>query len=608
MEKKGAKNQEMGSNEYLRNAEYKQTGDDGARKDSTSGSPLYNNQSATSLLQQQAPVLQWPDAPQPNLEHPLNKNSTDINERQTLFLNPQQPQQNPNNHHLHNGQSHLTVSEVPFWLPPYQPFAPIGITDSSWQASVLVGGASSGSGPISSLCYQGGYSYPVKFPGHWHPSSLWAQAQQSQPPYAFHYPIYAGGFNHSVPPPISDSSTSTQPHQIGSIQPPAKLSRKHQQMWKEQSAQNVHMRAAICRLEFEIAAYQSRLIKLEGEVWSLKAQRELAVTGSTGVNAGLDVQTSTRGRRKRSIAPIKELPPNVSKPKSRGRKPISCKIESPHKEVNSGKESTNKEENREATCHQMIGIVTTSIQEENCGKISNTWNGCSSELNGNQLKLSSNIQNPTLQNQLHQNNSGIQILGANPRAISEIKNGKEQNRKTAFSIPSQHIKGIDAKGTSASYTGMNNANHGWQSNILTEDCGRNMLNFRSHDFYDNSSIVRQEGKVLPEWSFFNQGASEEHDVVGSRKDEEEMQEDASSATDPTSPKAEGAFAPFENQLRPQGKGSQFPSRKARSDRVLADFPKHGSKLYDKIRIFLYLESSNSFIPRLPEPIEIEHEG
>lgn len=92
------------------------------------------------------------------------------------FLNPQQQQQNPVNNQTQIGQPQLTPAAGTVWLPPrpgfhaastsYQPIASMVASDSNWQSPVVVGGASSGPEPISTHCYQSGYSYPIGFPGN----------------------------------------------------------------------------------------------------------------------------------------------------------------------------------------------------------------------------------------------------------------------------------------------------------------------------------------------------------------------------------------------------------------------------------------------------------
>ncbi|XP_058081361.1 uncharacterized protein LOC131229419 isoform X2 [Magnolia sinica] len=543
-EKLTQKNQEIESHEYL-----KQTGVDRLRKNSKVGSPPHD--AVSSQAQQYIPTLQWPYTPQPStVEHTLSRqllntqqNSPAIlNQRQAPLLNPQQQQPNSINHHHQHGQLQVTPSLGAYWLPPrpgfqaaltpYQPLAPAGTTDSSWQAPVVVG-ASSGSESISTYGYQGGY-YPMGFPGPWYPPSLWGQPQQPQPPYSLHYPACTGGYDHfAVPPPASESLSFGQPHQRGIMQLQAKLSQKHQRIWEAQSAENVHLRTALCRVEAELATHRSKLLKLEAEVSSLKTQRDSAAEGSARAGAIPAVQTSKRGRPKRPIASVSSLPfTDDLQPKTRGRKPASCKVETEIKGLIPEKESLNKEEDRAKACQPVLGIGPASFQGETDGKISNTFvNGCPSELCGSKLKLSPDVQTiPTFQNQVHYS-PRVQISPVSLTPAVEMKgqDDKEECRKTAFSIPSQHIKGADAAGTS-------NGNHAWQSNILSED-------IRSHAFYDGANIIRQGGKLFSGWSFVNQDASEEpEDVVGSGKDDDEMEEDVSSAADEMSQaKAEGGF-------------------------------------------------------------------
>lgn len=297
-----------------------------------------------------------------------------------------------------------------------------------------------------------------------------------------------------------------------------------------QSAENIHLRAVLTRVEAEMAAHRSRLMWLEAEVSSLKAQRDSVMEGSVGAGSVLAVQASKRGRPKRNIAFTSVLPfSDDLQPRSRRKKPTSsCKVEAETKGLSPNKESLKQGENgAKASTNPMYGFGTISIQEQDDVKISTCLDGSVFELNGSKLKLSTDIPTQsTLQNQAHQN-PGIQISGVGPNPSLELKgSGKEENRKTAFSIPPQPAKETNVKGASAPQT------QTWHSNVLSDDCRRSMLEIRSHSFYDDTNIVRHGGKVFPGWSFGNEVASEEHDdVMGSGKDEGEMEEDTSSAAD-----------------------------------------------------------------------------
>ncbi|XXG56781.1 hypothetical protein AAC387_Pa03g4110 [Persea americana] len=542
------KNQDTEPNEHVISEDHGQTHMDYAKKNLKTGSPLHDI--VSPVTQQYLPTLQWLYTPQMTLEHPVGRHTfnfqqnspVDANQKQVPFLNPQQQQQNPVNNQTQIGQSQVNPGAGAFWLPrtglhaastSYQPITPVVAPESTWQAPVVVGGASSGPEPMSTYCYRSGYSYPLGFPGPWYPSTLGGQPQQSHPPYSLHYPSCAGVYGFfGVPPPMFDSSLSGQPHQRGVIPLATKLSQKHQQMWEAQSAENVHLRTALSHMEAEIAAHRSRLMWLEAEVSSLKAHRDSVMVGSMGAATVLSVQTSKRGRPKRTIASSSPTVLPFSddlQPKARRRKTmLSCKVEPEPKGLNSNKESLKQEEHGLKPANQMLGIGTISIQAKDDIKISTCMDDSVSETNGSKLKLSTDIPSPsTLQNQTHLSPM-IQISGSRRNSSLESKaSGKEENRKTAFSIPPQPAKETNSKGASALQTQM------WNSNTLSNACRRNMLDIRrSHAFYDDTNIVRHGTKVFSGWSFVNEDASEEHeDLMGSGKDEGEMEEDTSSAAD-----------------------------------------------------------------------------
>lgn len=65
--------------------------------------------------------------------------------------------------------------------------------------------------------------------GPWNPSSWWVQQQQSIPPFTYTNPGACGYFSS---PSVPGCSAASAPSSI--IQPPAKLSQKHQQLWEAQ--------------------------------------------------------------------------------------------------------------------------------------------------------------------------------------------------------------------------------------------------------------------------------------------------------------------------------------------------------------------------------------
>ncbi|KAL6012787.1 hypothetical protein ACLOJK_003276 [Asimina triloba] len=563
----------------ITNESQKQTGVDCLRKNSKASSPSHDP--ASSVAQQYIPTVHWPYAAQTtSVEYPLSRpfltmhqnSPTVITQRQASFLTPQQQQLGSISHNLQPGQSQVTPSSGPFWFPtrpgfqspgpPFQQFVPAGATDSSWQAPIVVG-ASTGSESISSYSFQSGY-YPMGFPDvHGFAmkdifESMLAVCLQVLGV------LHLCGDNHSrhslrihfnIQLALGDMVTLLyQLHQqrichLDNHIREELLSFKQNFLRNTsgygkprfsplvlvmQSAENVYLRTAIGRAEAELATCRNRLAKLEADVSCLKAQRDPAADGSAGAAAVIPAQTAKRGRPKRPIASVSSLPfTDDLQPKPRGRKPTSSKAESEAKGLISEKENANKEEGTSKACQTMLGIGQMSNQGEDDGKIStNCTNGCTSDLNGSEPKLSPDIQTiPTFPNKVHYcPRVKITPVSLTPAVGMKCQNGKEESWKPSSSIPSQCPKGPDAVGTG-------NENQGWHSNILTDD-------IRSHCFFDSTSIIKQEGKMFNGWSFVNQDALEDQDdMVGSGKDDDEIDDDdlSSAADEMSQAKTEGSL-------------------------------------------------------------------
>ncbi|KAF8404793.1 hypothetical protein HHK36_009682 [Tetracentron sinense] len=570
--------QEAETNDFLSREDQNQNGSGLAIKNSRTGSPPPDNPSP--LIQQYPPILQWPYTLQSTMgQSPLISRPSlptqqpphiVLNQWQASLLNPQQqlPQQqqlNPINHQLQHGKplSQLTQSTGPFWLPPrpgfhvagaaapssYHPLTP---GDANWQASAISGGGTSSRNEpqIPSFCYQGGHSHPMGFPGPWDPSSWCGQAQ---PDFTCTFPGAYGYFCLPLPPVPDCSVVSGRSLQRGIIRPPAKLSQRHLQVWEAQSRENVQLWTMIGHLQSEVAAYGSRLMKLEAEVSSQKPTVE--ESAGTGVGTTLAGQTSKRGRPKRPVASIDVLPsPDESQPRAHARRPATCKVQFDTKGLIFEKESLSKVEDKEKASHPTLGTgSSTNVQQENNEKISNLFANSSSnfELYGGNLKLPLDVHAPSMfHNQVHRDNPRIQIsaVGLNPTSEMTGNGSDTEDQKTAFSILCQTGKGPNNKVASATYRGTTkNGSHRWPSRILSDDCGRDSLDVSSHGFYDNGSVIRQGGKVVPGWSFVNEeNNSEENEdleVRSGKDDEEEMEEDASSsgAEEIARAKVEGAY-------------------------------------------------------------------
>ncbi|XP_062120285.1 uncharacterized protein LOC133834625 [Humulus lupulus] len=504
------------------------------------------NDHTTSENNHHPPVLQWPYTPQNTVDqsplaskpHIHTQSSSPIIISQWNF--PHQHSQNLTNHHVPQGQLPLnyTQSTPPFWLPQrtahtfpgmnvppaFSPYVPFGATEITWQApAVGVGTASTPQNQVPSVCYPFGYSFQG-LPGACDPLSLWSQgqAQQSQPLCTYAFP---GTYNYFSTPPSVLPSSSTSPGQAiqrGLIRPTAKLSQKHQILWDAQSAENVQLWNVINQLQSEIADYKSRLTRLEAEISSFKPKVEEPPARSSGT--AVAGQPSKRGRPKRSVASVDVgASPDESHPRARGRKSATSKVQSETKAHIFEKVVLNKIEDIDKSCQS-----PATIEQRYSENILNN----AAHASGNVEIHGSDLLMPAFSNQAH-----LQICGMGLASSFEMKcsSDKSTEPKTAYSILSQQTAAMNTNSSSsAGYLSATvNGNLGWSANITSEESERKMLSIGSQGFYNNGSVIRQGGKLVPGWSFVNgEDASEELEdaaVLGSAKDEnEEMEEDGSS--------------------------------------------------------------------------------
>ncbi|MCL7025939.1 hypothetical protein MKW94_028920 [Papaver nudicaule] len=489
-----------------------------------------NNQQATSRLSDNVSsanqlctksIFQWPYAPPPIISH-IPKPSVSAQQTSSVSLNQWQQQHNSIiDQHKALPQTQMHQPTAPFWLPPgpgfpvvrapasgYQCIVPVGTTEPSMKHDPLA----------SSLSYQPGFSPPMGFSGLWDPASWWGQAQQSQPPYTFLGPY---GYFQSAPTVFPETLiTFGGPNQRGIIQPSAKLSKKHQLMWDAQSSENVQMWAAITKVQTEMITYGSRLAKLEEDVSSIKSTLEEYSSAGTGTNtAG---QSTKRGRPKK-VASAGGLPSMEDpQPRARARKIISCKPQSENIILHGKKERLGSDEEKKL---QEAAVAGANIQQETDGKISgistNTF-----ELNESDVKVPPDVKTTsTIHDQVNQE---IQVGGFSLNLTKGIHESvcKLENKKTELSFQPEMISSTNFKEPKG------NGNHGWVSNVLPDDCGRNLLE-RSHTFYDTGSVsvIRQGGETVPGWSFVNEGNLSEEDVGMLLRSGNSEEEDTSTGDD-----------------------------------------------------------------------------
>lgn len=266
------------------------------------------------------------------------------------------------------------------------------------------------------------------------------------------------------------------------------------------------------QLQSELADYKNRLSKLEAEVLSSKPKVEEPPVQVTPT--ALTGQPPKRGRPKRSVAAGDAGgSPHESHPRGRGRKLATSKVQSEAKPHVYEKVVLNKVVDKEKTCHS-----AASIEQGNGENISSN----ATHASGNVEMNGSNLAMPAFLNQAHLQMCGI---GLTPSTDIESNDGKATDSNTATKSSSTFYIG-----------GTSNGNVGWlPANVTSEETGRNVLSAGSQGFYNNGSVIREGGKLIPGWSFVNEeDASEELEdaVLGSAKDEDdEMVEDVNSGAE-----------------------------------------------------------------------------
>ncbi|KAI3897049.1 hypothetical protein MKW92_052036 [Papaver armeniacum] len=422
------------------------------------------NQQATSRLNEDVSyasqhctksIFQWPDAPPPIISHFPQTSVSAAQQTSSVSLNQWHQQQNSiTDQQKPFPQSQMHQPTTPFWLPPgpgfpvirapapsgYQCIVPVGTTEASLRHDPLT----------SSLSYQAGFPPPMGFSGTWDPASWWGQAQQSHPPYTFPGPY---GYFQLAPPVIPETPVAFGgSNQRGIIQPSAKLSKTPADVGS-QSSENVQMWAAITKVQTEVTTYGSRLAKLEAEVSSIKSTLE--VYSGAGAVASAEVLPSME----------------ESQPRARAKRSIHV---NPNLRIYFCMEKESLLSNKEKT-FQAASVDGANIQQETDGKIS----GISTIL------LSLTRAMPS-QDQVNQE---IQVGGFSLNFTKE----------TELSFQTEQVTGTNSILSSTNFKEpKGNGSHGWVSNVLPDDCGRNLLEIRSHTFYDtvSVSVIRQGGKLF----------------------------------------------------------------------------------------------------------------
>lgn len=270
-------------------------------------------------------------------------------------------------------------------------------------------------------------------------------------------------------------------------------------------------------------------MKLEAEVSSLKPSVELSTGATAGTGSGVALvrQTSKRGRPKK-VAPTTVLPyADESQPQADAKRHAPNKAHTETKGLNLLKES--RDFDNELSGQSDVGKSKT--RHETDGNHSNGMKSNSNvpDINACNLKIPQATQvASTSHNQIR---SDIPRSQSNLNLLSAVqcKDRSSTDQTATFSVSCEPLKGAEVDSTSAMYKGtIDSGNHGWGSN--------NFQNNRPQTFYNSVHLIRQEGKVVPGWSFMNESATDEHeDVVmeSGKDDNEEELEDASSGADVT---------------------------------------------------------------------------
>ncbi|KAH9301177.1 hypothetical protein KI387_012760, partial [Taxus chinensis] len=546
-------------------------------------SPMQEN--ATGVHHQSPQILQWPYTPQTQPEQSLQfpAHSCQVQQPhppvrhqhqqqvhhgalpqgqpqpqpQPLPLPQSQPQPQPQPQPQQQSVPYWPHTEYPAIAPPSGPFYPFppGSNDSNWQATAYAG-AHPTSDHATPYGYQGGYAYPVGYPGPWDPAAWWAHSHH-QSPYPFPYPPFGGGYGYMTPPaPPTVGTAPSGACQRGIIRPPAGLSQKHQRLWEAQSMENVQLWGALARAESEIAAYRGRLMKLESDLFAMKAHHDAAVDGSAVANTA--PQTARKGRNKRAtVVTASALPSSDNvQPRSRGRKVTTYKTVTEEKEKNDGEEKESKYEVKEKV--STLTIVPQGIpapEEEQVKVAAVLLNGNDFELDKNKSRITSDFPTAVIchnhafssdtDNVQYGTVSQISTFGTSLPVTGRKENGNEHaaERKGPLIGSTPNLNFMESKASesgedgSASYRGVSNRVNGWAAAATAGDGVRNlMLEGRMHTFYDHGNSMRSDpvrsGKLLSPWGYVCEDASEEQDDVvpsGKEEDDEEMEEDADSA-------------------------------------------------------------------------------
>lgn len=449
-------------------------------------------------------------------------------------LPPGQQLQNPEHSGQNAGAGHF-------------PFHP-GAADSNWQASSY-GGAQGMGGTVPSFNHPSGFGFPPPpYPGLWDPASWWAHNTHQQAVFPYPFPGYGGGYAYPFPPAT----------QRGFIKTPPGLSQKHRRLWEAQSMENVQLWAIVGRAEAEISCQRAKILKLEGDLQTIKAHQDALMEASVVANAP---QSARRGRRKKaSPAPVATMGLTFSQPKrsrAQGRKAASSRPNANKTEIaNDTKEMESEEKDKSTLTYHIPGLVNRTTQDHDQKSSSLTVG-----LNRNEMGVERNSHKRTVECQGADNDNPRltgekddldygQLTQNSPfRTNLPVGAGKdkscEQNMemkeapiisflKSAGNVDKQALISGDSAFKSEC-TGMMRSND-WSGADGSGTPRNIMLGARLQAHYDTVGMERsneiESGKSMPGWQYPREDGSDEQDEVGaSGQDDDEADDDDETTLD-----------------------------------------------------------------------------
>lgn len=382
--------------------------------------------------------------------------------------------------------------------------------------------------------FPGGYAFPPPpHPGHWDLSTWWMYHMQQQAFYPYSFPGCIGIYPYPIPAP------SVGTNQRGFIKAPPGLSQKHCQLWEMQSTENMQLWATtmqlwatVARTEAEVSCQRDKILKLEGDLQTMRAHRDALLEASKGRAVP---QQAGRGRAKRTAAApvaIVGLPASQPSPQVRKARGSLSKVDIP-------KDIKDHTEAKPINTHvdnipEVINRFTRDQNEKSSSGLNRIESGTDANSHKDMVGSQQEINDKICAEMANVNSRHDSQNSLRPNLLAEtVKEsyGKEacipRFLKTEANKAKQGAISGDCN-IKSELTGMSRRD-GWSEANGIDGARKALLGGLLHAQYGSDTLGRSNatssGKVVPDWHYvLEDGSDAEEEAVMSGQDDEAAEE------------------------------------------------------------------------------------